>query len=133
MSRSIQYFTTFGLNPGLTINLAPAATARSTCSVVKTVPAPTSISGYFSEMIRIDSSAASVRNVTSAQGSPPSHNAFANGSASFASSSTTTGTIPIFLISSKTLFIIASIFIFTFFVSYDILLLFHNVKQHFTL
>ena len=45
-------------------------------------------------MILIDSSAASVRKVTSAQGRPPSTNAFARGAASFASSRTTTGTTP---------------------------------------
>ena len=93
---SIQYFTTFGFNPGLTMNFAPAATARSTCSVVRTVPAPTSICGNCSAIMRIDSSAASVRNVTSAHGSPPSQSAFAKGAASFASFNTTTGTIPIF-------------------------------------
>ena len=38
----------------------------STCFVVSTVPAPTIISGYFSLIKRMDSSAASVRNVTSA-------------------------------------------------------------------
>ena len=79
---STQYFTTFGFKPGLTMNFAPAFTARSTCSVVRTVPAPTNISGNCSAIIRIDSSAAAVRNVTSAQGSPPSHNAFAKGAAS---------------------------------------------------
>ena len=42
--------------------------------------------------MRIDSSAASVRNVTSAHGSPPSHKAFASGAASLASFNTTTGT-----------------------------------------
>ena len=31
---------------GQTMNLAPAETARSTCSVVRTVPAPTTMSGY---------------------------------------------------------------------------------------
>ena len=91
---SRQYFTTFGFSPGLTMNLAPAETARSTCSVVRTVPAPTTMSGYSDVMMRIDSSAASVRKVTSAQARPPSQSAFARGAASFASSSTTTGTIP---------------------------------------
>ena len=82
MPLSIQYYTTLGFNPGLTMNFAPAFTARSTCSVVSTVPAPTSISGYLSVIILMDSSAAAVRKVTSAQGSPPSHSAFARGSAS---------------------------------------------------
>ena len=43
---------------------------------------------------RIDSSAAAVRNVTSAQGRPPSTKALANGSASLASFNTTTGITP---------------------------------------
>ncbi len=42
---SMQCFTTVGFSPGLTIKRAPAAAARSTCSTVRTVPAPTSISG----------------------------------------------------------------------------------------
>ena len=42
---SIQWETTLGLKPGLTMNFAPAAMARSACSVVNTVPAPSSISG----------------------------------------------------------------------------------------
>ena len=37
------------LAAGLTMNFAPAAAARSTCFVVSTVPAPTNISGYFSD------------------------------------------------------------------------------------
>ena len=67
-----------GSNPGLTMNLTPAV-AASICSLVRTVPAPTSISGNCSATRRIDSSAASVRNVTSAHGSPPSTSAFASG------------------------------------------------------
>ena len=98
---SIQYSTTSGLSPGLTINSAPALTASSTCEVVSTVPAPTSISGYASFIFLIASAACSVRNVTSAHGNPPSHNAFARGFASCASSNFTTGTIPIFLILSN--------------------------------
>ena len=65
-------------------------------SVVSTVPAPTSISGNFSAIRRMDSSAAAVRKVTSAHGSPPSTSALARGTASFVSSSTTTGTTPNF-------------------------------------
>ena len=102
---STQYFTTVGFRPGLTMNFAPAFTARSTCSVVRTVPAPTNMSGNSFAMIRMDSSAAAVRKVTSAQGSPPSQRALARGAASLASSRTTTGTIPIFWIFSKTSFI----------------------------
>ncbi len=76
------------------MNLQPAAIARSTCSVVRTVPAPTNISGQASTMLRIASSAAAVRNVTSATGRPPSQRAFAKGAASLASSILTTGIIP---------------------------------------
>ena len=103
---SRQYFTTSGLRPGLTINLAPHSTARSTCSVVRTVPAPTRISGNSSTIFLITSAAAAVRNVTSAQGRPPSTSALARGAASFASSNTTTGTIPIFLNSALKSFIL---------------------------
>ena len=102
---SIQWRTTAGFKPGLTIKRAPAARARSACSMVRTVPAPTSISGKHSVMIRMDSSAAAVRKVTSAQGRPPLQRASANGAASLGSSSTTTGTIPIFWIFSKIRFI----------------------------
>ena len=91
---SMQYVTIFGSSPGLTMNSAPAAMARSTCSVVRTVPAPTTISGNSVFMMRIDSSAASVRKVTSAHARPPSQSALARGAAFAASSSTTTGTIP---------------------------------------
>ena len=107
-----QYLTTSGFKPGLTMNFAPAFTARSTCSVVRTVPAPTNISGNSFAIIRMDSSAAAVRNVTSAHGRPPSQSAFASGAASFASSRTTTGTIPIFWIFSKTSFMIPVSFCF---------------------
>ena len=91
---SMQYFTTLGLSPGLTINFAPAFTALSTCSQVRTVPAPTNISGQFSEISLIASSAASVLKVTSATGRPPAISALAKGTASLASSIFTTGTIP---------------------------------------
>ena len=40
---SIQYLTILGFNPGDTINFAPAFTALSTYSIVRTVPAPTNI------------------------------------------------------------------------------------------
>ena len=103
---SRQCLTTLGLSPGLTINLAPAFIALSACSGVRTVPAPTTSSGNFSDIILIDSSAAAVLNVTSAAGSPPSIKAFASGSASLASSRAITGTIPILPSSSITAFII---------------------------
>ena len=112
---SMQYFTTSGFKPGLTMNFAPAFTARSTCSVVRTVPAPTNISGHSFAMMRMDSSAAAVRKVTSAQGRPPSQSALASGSASFASSSTTTGTIPIFWIFSNTSCMVPFSFTFCFY------------------
>ena len=104
---SIQYFTVRGFRPGLTMNLAPAATA-STCSGFSTVPAPTHIWGKFFVMIPMASAAASVRNVTSAQGRPPAQSAFASGSASSALSIFTTGTMPILLICSNTAFIFSS-------------------------
>ena len=88
------YCTVSGLNPGLTINLAPASSARSTCSWVRTVPAPTSISGTSRTIARIASSAAAVRNVTSATGRPPATRAFASGTAFLASSMAITGTMP---------------------------------------
>ena len=94
-----------GFKPGLTMNLAPAATAASTCSAFRTVPAPTHMLGKLSVMILIASAAALVRKVTSAQGSPPAQSAFARGSASAALSIFTTGTIPILLICSNTAFI----------------------------
>ena len=87
---------TLGLNPGLTINFAPASIARSACSQVSTVPAPIIMSGNAFAILRMDSSAAAVRKVTSAQGSPPLTRRSARGSASSARSSTTTGTIPSF-------------------------------------
>ncbi len=60
----------------------------------------------------MDSSAAAVRNVTSAHGSPPSHRAFARGAASSALSSAITGIIPILENSSNTLFMIPSPFFY---------------------
>ena len=66
--------------PGLTTNRAPASTARSTCSGVSTVPAPTSSSGS-AAIARIASAAAAVRKVTSTVCSPPAASASASGSA----------------------------------------------------
>ena len=102
----LQYLTTVGFKPGLTMNFAPAFTARSTCSVVRTVPAPTNISGNSFAIIRMDSSAAAVRNVTSAHGRPPSQSAFASGAASFASSNYNNWNNTNFLDLSKTSFMI---------------------------
>ena len=106
---SRQYFTVLGFKPGLTMNLAPAAIAASTCSAFNTVPAPTHMSGNCVVMILIASAAALVRKVTSAQGSPPAHNAFARGAASSALSILTTGTMPILLICSNIGFIFSSL------------------------
>ena len=64
------------------------------CSQVRTVPAPTSISGYASVMFLIASAAQEVRKVISAAGSPPSISAFASGTASSALSILITGIRP---------------------------------------
>ena len=101
-----QYSTTLGLSPGLTMNFAPAATARSTCSVVSTVPAPVSISGSSLVNVLITSSAAAVLNVTSAHAMPPASSALPRGSASFASSRAMTGTMPILPSLTNTSFIL---------------------------
>ena len=103
---STQYLTTLGLSPGLTMNLAPASTASSTCSVVSTVPAPTNMCGNSLAITLIASFAHAVLNVTSATGSPPSHNAFASGLASSILFTTTTGTIPYAPICSRILLIV---------------------------
>ena len=58
------------------MNLAPAATARSTCSVVKIVPAPISILGNSFLPNEIASFAQAVLNVISAIVIPPSFNPF---------------------------------------------------------
>ena len=95
MPISWQCLTVVGFRPGETMNFAPAATARSTCSQVSTVPAPTTISGNASVMFLIASAAAAVRKVTSAHGRPPSISACASGTASAASLMAITGTMPI--------------------------------------
>jgi len=92
--RSRQKETTFGLNPGETMNFAPAPIAFFACSVERTVPAPTTISGIPSARVRIASSAAAVRKVISASGKPPARSAFPREGASAAFSILTTGTIP---------------------------------------
>ena len=94
MPLSMTYLVISGLKPGLTMNLTPAAMARSACSFVSTVPAPTSISGTSATMRLMASSAAAVRNVTSAAGRPPLTRAFARGTALSASSMAMTGTMP---------------------------------------
>ena len=90
---SQQYVVTSSEYPGVTMNFAPHSIACLHCSTFTTVPAPTSISGKASLIALIESAAAAVRKVTSATGSPPSIKACPKGSASFASSRTTTGTI----------------------------------------
>ena len=84
--------TTSSSKPGETINFAPHSTACLHCSSVMTVPAPTNISRQFSATALIESAAAAVRNVISITSTPPASKAFAVATASFASSSTTTGT-----------------------------------------
>ena len=77
--------TTSGFVPGLIIAEAPAFTARSAVFTFKTVPAHTHTSGTSILIRRMASSAASVRNVTSAAGSPPFFSASASGTAFSAS------------------------------------------------
>ena len=105
---SWQCCTTFGFVPGLTINLAPAFIARSACSVVSTVPAPTSTSGHSWAMRLMASSPAAVRKVISAAGIPPAARALARGTAWAASSKAITGRIPILWISSNILFMVSA-------------------------
>ena len=92
-SSSMQRLTTSASKPGLTMKPAPAATASSTCSTVRTVPAPTLISGTSSCMALMHSAAQAVRKVTSAEGMPPATSARAMGTASSTLSRTTTGTM----------------------------------------
>ena len=83
---------TFLEQPGETMNFAPAAMARSHCSLLMTVPAPTSISGNFWTAREIAASAHSVRKQISATGSPPLMSAESVGSASSIDFNVTTGT-----------------------------------------
>lgn len=69
--RLMQCCTTFSLKPGLTMKRAPASSARSTCSQVRTVPAPTSMSGTCFATFSIAFAAEAVRKVISASGRPP--------------------------------------------------------------
>ncbi len=86
--------TVASLKPGETINCAPALTAFLANSTLVTVPAPTNMLGYFSEIFLMLCSAAAVLKVTSAQLIPPSSKALASPQALSASSNLTTGTIP---------------------------------------
>src|ERR1039458_5503179 len=70
--------TMAGLKPGATPNAAPHSTARIKLSVVRIVPAPTSTSGRSRAIRSMTAAAASVRNVISATGKPPSASASAS-------------------------------------------------------
>ena len=76
------------------MNLAPASTADLHWSSVRTVPAPTSISGQDSATAAMLSRAAAVRKVISITSMPPARRALAVGTASPALSRTATGTMP---------------------------------------
>ena len=67
----IHQSTTSGLYPGETMNFAPAFTAFSACSTLRTVPAPTSMFGSALIIASIASAAQAVRKVTSLAGKPP--------------------------------------------------------------
>ena len=95
MPLAMHQSTTDGLNPGETMNLAPKSTAFLARSRFMTVPAPTTISGTWRDIVRMASAAASVLKVISMQGIPPSMSACARPSALVASSILTTGTTPI--------------------------------------
>ena len=88
--------TTSSSKPGETMNLAPHSTACLHWSRVMTVPAPTSMSGQLSATALMESAAAAVRKVISMTSMPPESMALAVGTASLASSMTTTGTTPAF-------------------------------------
>ena len=92
---SMTCWQTSGSKPGATMKDAPAAIARSACSVVSTVPAPSSISGISSWILRMHSSAHAVRKVTSAAGRPPSARALHRGRASSTLLKAITGIMPI--------------------------------------
>src|SRR5262249_60782357 len=90
-----QYFTTAGFVPGETMNCAPALIAASTCSTVKTVPAPRKMSGKRERICAIESAAAAVRKVISAEGNPPSTKLSASDNAYSSLGIVTTGMIPV--------------------------------------
>src|SRR4051812_10483905 len=81
-----------GVAPGETRNDAPASRAALARSGEVTVPAPRVISGTWSAMARMASSATGVRRVSSMTGSPPATRARARGTAWSRDSRTTTGT-----------------------------------------
>ena len=92
---SMTYWVTLGSKPGATMKEAPASMARSTWSLVRTVPAPSSISGISLWIRRMHSSAQAVRKVTSAAGRPPSDRALHRGRASSTLLKAMTGIMPI--------------------------------------
>jgi hypothetical protein len=73
------------------MNRDPASIACLACDLSSTVPAPVSASGNFFATSSIDGNPASVRNVISNIGMPPSISASATGAASALSFSTITG------------------------------------------
>src|ERR1035437_1170262 len=79
------------LKPGLTTKRAPAFEARRTVSAVRTVPAPTAISGRSDAIRSIARSAASVRKVISTAGRPPGAGGPRSGTGSRSSGRLTTG------------------------------------------
>ena len=87
--------TTAASKPGETIYCAPARVACCACCTVSTVPAPISISWTSPVILRIAPAAAAVRNVISAQPTPPSRSARASGTASSSRLIVMTGTRPI--------------------------------------
>src|SRR5579862_89613 len=87
---SRQRSMTGALNPGVMMNVAPAATARSTSPGFTTVQAPTRTPDW-DAIVAIACSAASERNVTSATGRPPRTSAAATPIAESGSLRVTTG------------------------------------------
>ncbi len=122
ISLSMHQRTTSSLNPGDTINCAPASTAAFAISTLSTVPAPIKIFGNALLILAIEGSAACVLSVISIIGKPPSIKACAVANASFSSSITTTGTSPInpifFVTSFMFFYLTIVIYLYGFSVSY---------------
>ena len=94
MNDVIQKIYDIGIVPVIAIDDADKAVPLAKALVKGGLPAPTSISGTSATMRLMASSAAAVRNVTSAAGRPPLTRAFARGTALSASSMAMTGTMP---------------------------------------
>ena len=90
MSLAMAALPNLSVNPGETMNSAPAAMALSKPGMSTMVPAPTIAPGTFF-ISAIASNAAAVRNVTSSTGNPPATKASAMARAWAASSITSTG------------------------------------------